>query len=91
MVIVAMGYKRYFSITVTISELQTKIDLPVFALTPDKPGALQEVVVTAKKPLMEQAIDKTIINVDAMISAATAVHWKYWKKHLALPLAAVAK
>lgn len=72
MVIVAMGYKRYFSITVKISEAQPKVDLPVMALTPENQVAMKEVTVTAKKPLMEPGIDRTIVNVDAMISAATS-------------------
>lgn len=37
-----------------------------------KDTLLKEVIVTHRKPLLTQAIDRTIVNVDAMISAATS-------------------
>lgn len=65
-------YKNYFSANLNLNNPQNQLDLPVIVLLPAKEVQLKEVVVTAKKPLIEQDIDKTIVNVDAMISAATS-------------------
>ncbi|MES1181716.1 MAG: outer membrane beta-barrel protein [Flavobacterium sp.] len=69
--ITAVGNKKYYSNPFTIDDKRTGIQLPAIILLPQKKTDLKEVVVTAKKPLIEQEIDKTIVNVDAMISAAT--------------------
>lgn len=72
LVITGLMYKKYQSANLTINEQQNQIDLPLIVLLPAKEIQLKEVVVTAKKPLIEQDIDKTIVNVEAMISAATS-------------------
>lgn len=72
LVITGLVYKKYQSANLTISEQQNQIELPLIVLLPAKEIQLKEVVVTAKKPLIEQDIDKTIVNVEAMISAATS-------------------
>jgi hypothetical protein len=48
---------------------QGEFVLPVIILQPEKETALQEVVVSAKKPFIEQQIDRTVVNVDALITA----------------------
>lgn len=48
---------------------QEAIALPVFIVTASQ-KLLNEVTVVAKKPLLEQEIDRTIVNVEAMIGAA---------------------
>lgn len=70
--ITAIGQKPYKSVALTIDENHKSIILPIIVLLPAKDISLKEVVVTAKRPLMERDIDKTIVNVDAMISAASS-------------------
>lgn len=65
------GCKPYFSSTLHLDDKHPFITLPVIILLPDKQGDLKEVVVTSRKPLIEQDIDKTIVNVEAMISSTT--------------------
>jgi hypothetical protein len=68
----AAGQKKYASAAFQVDEQQPAINLPVIILTPLKQKNMKEVVVSAKKPLIEQDIDKTTVNVEAMISAATS-------------------
>ena len=70
--ITAMGQNPYHSVLLTIDDTHSQIILPVILLLPAKNVNLNEVVVKAKRPLIEQDIDKTIVNVEAMISAATS-------------------
>ena len=70
--ITAIGNKKYLSNILTIDDSHSAITLPVIILVPDKQTELKEVIVTSKKPLIEQDIDKTIVNVEAMISSATS-------------------
>ena len=59
----AIGYKKYYSEAFSILSNSTQtfntIDLSIAA------NKLQDVTVAAKKPLIEQKIDRTIVNVDA--------------------------
>ena len=64
------AYKNYNSVHIIIDEMHEEVNLPVIILIPAKSTALKEVVVVTKRPLLEHEIDKTIVNVDAMISAA---------------------
>ena len=64
--------KKYKSIPLTLDDSHSIIVLPVIILLPAKQAELKEVTVTAKKPLVEQDIDNTIVNVQAMISAASS-------------------
>lgn len=66
------GMKPYTSTALTISDQRSTIALPAIILTPNKKSNLQAVTVTAKKPLIEQDIDKTIVNVESMVSASTS-------------------
>ncbi|GAB3784966.1 outer membrane beta-barrel family protein [Spirosoma horti] len=70
--ITAISQKRFTSVPLTIDDAHTTIVLPVFVLMPARDIALKEVTVTAKKPLLVQEIDKTVVNVEAMISSATS-------------------
>jgi len=65
------AYKNYSSVHITVDEKHDDISLPVIILMPAKSTALKEVVIVAKRPLLEHDMDKTIVNVDAMISAAS--------------------
>src|SRR5688572_1380164 len=72
LVISSVGHEKFNSAPITVDELHHTIVLPVVILSLSGNNQLKEVVVTAKRPLIEQDIDKTIVNVDAMISAATS-------------------
>ena len=70
--ITSMGQKRFVSVPLTINDVQSTIALPVIILLPAKSVELKEVTVKTKKPLIEQEIDKTVVNVESMISSATS-------------------
>lgn len=70
--ITSMGQKPFTSVVLTIDDTRSSIVLPVIVLLPAKNIELKEVVVKAKRPLIEQDIDKTIVNVESMISSATS-------------------
>ncbi|HZG25572.1 MAG TPA: carboxypeptidase-like regulatory domain-containing protein, partial [Chitinophagaceae bacterium] len=70
--ITAVGNKQFNSAPLTLGEAQVNINLPAIVLLPAKGVNLKEVVVTAKRPLIEQEIDKTVVNVESMISSATS-------------------
>ncbi|MGC4100334.1 outer membrane beta-barrel protein [Ferruginibacter sp.] len=70
LVISGNAYKAYKSVHITVDEKHNETSLPVIILQPAMGTPLKEVVVVAKRPLLEQDIDRTIVNVDAMISAA---------------------
>jgi len=63
-------YKLYQSQPVTISKDNQSIVLPTIILQKNEANSLQEVVVQKKKSFVENKIDKTVLNVDALISAA---------------------
>jgi hypothetical protein len=69
-VITSIGYKKHTTPIITVDENHTSLVLPVIVPEPASQKVLQEVVVTAKKSLVEHKVDRTIINVDAMITAA---------------------
>lgn len=60
-----VGYKKYTSTVITLKEQEVL----AIILQPAE-SRLNEVSVTAKKPLIERKADRTIINVDAFISNA---------------------
>jgi len=72
LVITASGTQKYTSMPLTLEGNRTQLVLPAIILLPQKKANLKEVVVVAKKPLIEQDIDKTIVNVESMISASTS-------------------
>ncbi len=65
-IVTNLGYKKYKS---TAFDLQKSLELPAFLLETEVKG-LQEVTVTSKTPFIERKIDRTVVNVDAMIANA---------------------
>jgi hypothetical protein len=61
-----IGYKTVFSKGIIIAQ-QNTVKVPAFDLAPAG-KTLNEVAVTAKKSFVEQKIDRTVINVGALIS-----------------------
>jgi hypothetical protein len=70
--ITAMGQKPFNSVPVTIDEAHPSVTMPPVILLPAKNIELNEVTVKAKKPLIVQEIDRTVVNVESMISSATS-------------------
>ncbi|MES2378442.1 MAG: outer membrane beta-barrel protein [Bacteroidota bacterium] len=68
----AIGNKDYSSTQFRLDESHRVVAFPAIILLPAKGNQLKEVVVAAKRPLIQEDIDRTIINVDAMISASTS-------------------
>lgn len=63
----AVGHQKTYSDMIELNEQQHTIQLPAITLNPLNKD-LAAVVVTAKRPLIEQRIDRTIVNVDASIT-----------------------
>jgi hypothetical protein len=66
------GLKRFESGVITIDEAHLLVNLPVIFLQSGRQEDLKEVTVTSKKPLLEYELDKTVVNVEAMTSAASS-------------------
>jgi Outer membrane protein beta-barrel family/Carboxypeptidase regulatory-like domain len=64
------GYQKYIGPPLTVDSGHRIINFPAITLSAASGKALQAAIVNARKPLVEQRIDRTIVNVDAMISAA---------------------
>ncbi len=62
----AVGYKKQYSTGITVH--QQNITLPVIQLQLADAAELSSVTVTANKSFVEQKIDRTVVNVDALIS-----------------------
>jgi len=54
---------------ILIDQTHANRQLPPLILQPAAGQSLKEVQITSKKPMVEQQIDRTVVNVDAMISA----------------------
>ncbi len=67
-----VAQQPYRSTPIRIDSFQNRIQLPAIILLPAEIKELGSVTVRSKKPLLEHAIDKTIVNVDAMISSASS-------------------
>ncbi|OIN55911.1 outer membrane beta-barrel protein [Arsenicibacter rosenii] len=67
--ITSVGNQDFRSGEVVFDGAQSGQILPVFIMTASQ-KILHEVTVKAKKPLLEQELDRTIVNVEAMIGAA---------------------
>jgi len=65
-----IGFQTYKLSHLVIDAAHQAIRLPVIILKTSGDHTLKEVTVSAKKPLIEQKIDRTVVNVDAMISTA---------------------
>ncbi len=64
-----IGYHKYISVSLTIDNKHSSVVLPVIGLSPAN-VKLKDVVITASKPLIQHKIDRIIVNVDAMSTAA---------------------
>lgn len=63
----AVGHTKGFSETFEISSSNTTVTLKTIELVPQA-KSIGEVTVTAKKPLIEQKLDRTIVNVEASVT-----------------------
>lgn len=63
-------YKPFQSQAIIISKEQQLVVLPTIILQKTEANSLKEVVVQKKKAFVENKIDKTVLNVDALISTA---------------------
>lgn len=63
-----VGYKKYFSPKIILNNENLEVKLSTIQLNLDTQN-LKEVTVTAKKPFIEQAADKLIVNVEGSIVA----------------------
>ena len=64
-----LGYETYKTVPLKIDSYHTSIALPMIVML-KKNILLKEVSVTASKPLIQHKTDRTIVNVDAMGTAA---------------------
>ncbi len=64
-----VGYKQANSAVLTINKTNSDIAVPDIMMT-EEPASLKEVTVKAKKPLLEQKIDRLVINVENSITSA---------------------
>src|SRR5258706_6874916 len=72
--VTAVGHQKGFSESFDVSGEKKSVELKTIELIPQT-KSMSGVVVTARKPLIEQKIDRTIVNVDAAVSnvGATAL------------------
>ncbi|MBN9379833.1 MAG: TonB-dependent receptor [Chitinophagaceae bacterium] len=70
LVATGLGYKKYASIPLTLDDRHGSIRLPAIILQRTGANTLAAVAVTAKKALVEEQLDRTVVNVDAMIGNA---------------------
>ena len=66
-VVTSVGYQNYKSDSLVIDK-QQNISLPAIVITPTA-KALKQVEITSQKALIEQKIDRTVVNVAASISS----------------------
>lgn len=67
--VTAVGYQKAFSKTIEVNPGQQAVLVPPIPLIPTT-NNLAGVTVTAKRPLIEQKIDRTIVNPEALVSNA---------------------
>ncbi len=63
------GFNRYKTGDILLSRDRSSLVLDAVVLSRQE-NTLQNVTVTAQKPMIERKVDRTVVNVDAMISAA---------------------
>ena len=69
----ALGQKMYSSVPIELDGKNNDIELPVTVLQSDQKNNLAEVVIQSKRmPLVQMETDKTVVNVEAMISSSTS-------------------
>jgi iron complex outermembrane recepter protein len=67
----AVGHRKAFSAPFEITTEKSAVQLSPIQLTP-APKSMMGVTVTAQRPLIEQKVDRTIVNVEASITNAGA-------------------
>ncbi|BAV07582.1 TonB-dependent receptor [Filimonas lacunae] len=67
--VTAVGFGIYESASFVIDSLHPQVTLPV-CIMKQTTTVLQQVTVTASKPFVEQKVDRTVVNVDALINSA---------------------
>jgi hypothetical protein len=72
LIVTAVSVKQTMPVLVTVDSITQDMLLPPVVLVPAKNIELSSVTVTARRPMIVQEIDKTIVHVDAMISSATS-------------------
>jgi hypothetical protein len=70
--ITSVGYKKFTSPAIAINTDTEEMEVPAYTILRDDYKNLQAVEVRAKKSLLEHEADRTIVNVEAMMSAATS-------------------
>lgn len=65
--ITAIGHVKGFSETFTVNAANSTVTVKTIELIP-QPKSIGEVTVIAKKPLIEQKLDRTIVNVEASVT-----------------------
>lgn len=65
--VTAVGHQKNFSKIIDVTTQQQTVQLPAINLVPVSKD-MAGVTVTASRPLIEQRIDRTIVNVDASIT-----------------------
>jgi len=65
-----IGYLKYKSNTLTISQAGQAIDLGQITLQKATATQLKEVTISSKRPFVEHKIDRTVVNVDALATNA---------------------
>ncbi|QJW88920.1 TonB-dependent receptor [Spirosoma taeanense] len=64
-----MGYRKTYSAPFTLDETHPAFELPALVMT-DESKSLTEVNVVARKPFIEQQVDRTVVNVENSIVAS---------------------
>ncbi|MDN3659161.1 outer membrane beta-barrel protein [Ferruginibacter paludis] len=72
LIVTAVGQMQFVPVLFTVDSSRQDMLLPPVVMVPAKNTDLTGVTVTARRPLIEQQIDKTVVHVDAMISSATS-------------------
>jgi hypothetical protein len=73
------GFAKYTSDKVSVTADHSSIILDPFVIN-QQTNRLQDVTVTSQRPLVERKIDRTVVNVDAMITAAGSTAFEVLEK-----------
>lgn len=80
LIVNAEGHESFSYPAITLNETQPQQQLQPVKLLAKPSEQLDEIVVVAKIPLVERKIDRTVVNVDQMISAAGSNVWEVLQK-----------
>ena len=64
-----MGYRKTYSAPFAVDEAHPAVEMPALTMV-DESKNLTEVAVVAKKPFIEQQVDRTVVNVENSIVAS---------------------